>query len=384
MRRGRWQMAAAGVGAVLAAWVAPTSVAVRAATGRYVVSSATINDLGTFGGDGASAWDVNNAGHIVGTAQRADGRWQAFKLTSAGMADLDPFDIRSAALTINQASVAGGYAEVPWAPEREQPALFDSGGIRLVPQLARSAAPCQWSAHVFGLNDQGQMSGSAVLEGDPNCEGYRSALYWNSRSVRPVEHAGAAGYAQGTRINSAGLAVGMRGALLSPRAFAFTGAASVSLPGVPLPAGETCARTLALGVNDGGTMVGQVDCRGTSRPMLEPVIWYTSTAAAQVLPRLSGSTSAVANDINAQRFVVGSTSYGDLVDAPSVGFLWGENLGTVALPMFGTSTRCFVNAVTDLVSGRLTAVGACAVPGAPGVYRATRWSIGLRWIPVAG
>ena len=205
-----------------------TRAPLRAATGRYVVSSATVEDLGTFGGAGAAAWDINNAGHIVGTAQRADGRWQAFKVTSAGMADLDPFDIRSAALTINQASVAGGYAEVPWAPEREQPALFDGGGIRFVPQLARSAAPCQWSAHVFGLNDQGQMSGSAVLEGDPNCEGYRSAVYWNSRSVRPVEHAGSAGYAQGTRINSAGLAVGMRGTLLTPRAFAFTGAASVS------------------------------------------------------------------------------------------------------------------------------------------------------------
>lgn len=383
------------VAAVLVMWtVWHSSVTLRAATGHYVVSGVTVVDLGTLGGRSSTAYDINNAGEIVGGADRADGRSHAFKIMKGVMVDLDPFGSRSLASTISPGGVAGGYVEMPWAPGREQPAIFAAGGISLALHLDRSPAPCQWSAQVTGLNDAGQMSGSAWLEGDSRCDYVHSAVYWNSRSERPIEHVGYGYDAWGYGINSSGIAVGSRVDYPLYDAFTFMGPLSREL--ATLDTGywpDGCEYNYPYAINDAGNVVGAIGCPpGSGGPYLgySAVIWYAPDASGSrpnVIPRPSGAANAAAYDINAQRFVVG-TARGSYDYSPRSGFLWGENLGTVLLPTLAPSAHCDARALADFVvttgrNGRLTAVGTCTFGGPPSYTRAVKWTINLRWVPLA-
>jgi len=67
----------------------------------------TITDLGTLGGATSQAWDINNSGQVVGTAQGAGG-FHAFLWQNNLMTDLTPREGTSYALGINDAgSVVG-------------------------------------------------------------------------------------------------------------------------------------------------------------------------------------------------------------------------------------------------------------------------------------
>jgi probable HAF family extracellular repeat protein len=379
---------AAAAAAAAAMWViSGVHDPLRAATGRWVMRGVSTVDLGTLGGQSSTANDINNAGEIVGAAELADGRRHAYKLTAAGMTDLYPLGSASAAFTITQRGVAGGWIEVPWARGRLQPAVFEAGLAWVVPHLARSPAPCQWSAVVRGLNDAGPMSGSAWLEGDPRCEYVRSAVYWNSRREAPIEYVGYGYDAFGYRINAAGLAVGSRVGYPLYNAFVFTGTMSRDMPSYDRTVYELCEHNFPLGINDAGNIVGRIGCPHpsgdpTAPPVHGAAIWYTPTSRPAALPMPGGATAADAVDINAQRFVAGTAYAGTTPSSQSIGFLWGENLGTVALPTLLPSAQCSATALTDLAGSRLTVVGTCAMPGLRPSTRAVKWNVELSWRPL--
>lgn len=356
-----------------------TAGPVRAATGRYVVSGVSTMVLGTLGGIESEAYDINNAGYVVGSAQRADGTWHAFRASAAGMVDLDTLGDQSAANTINYWGVAAGYVRLRGSSAR-RPAVFDAAGARVVSNLTRPVGSCSWSTEVQGLDNLGRMSGTARLNGPgpTDCSTSSSAVHWASALAAPVEHTAPFGpdwIGKGFRINGSGIAVG---SLRGRDAFIFRGRdALMLLPPATSPLAG-CAME-ARGINDEAVIVGDATC--TSPANAQPAIWYTAGSRPGLLPVPAGYGGGTANDVNAQRFVAGTASP-PVADTDSyyAPFLWGENLGTVRLaaPTFGHS--CKANALTDLSGGRIAVVGSCVFYGYG--RQGLQWNVTLRWVPL--
>ena len=80
--------------------------------------------LGTLGGPASMAYDINEGGQVVGTAQRPDGAWRAFLWQDGVMHELPPADFAyNAAVAINDKGVVVGTA----APSDRDCWLADCG-----------------------------------------------------------------------------------------------------------------------------------------------------------------------------------------------------------------------------------------------------------------
>jgi probable HAF family extracellular repeat protein len=77
-----------------------------------------MRDLGTLGGPSSQAYGINNGGHIVGTADDAQGVGRAFIYRRGSMADLNSFLppgsgwFLSAAYSINDAGQIAGVGQI--------------------------------------------------------------------------------------------------------------------------------------------------------------------------------------------------------------------------------------------------------------------------------
>jgi probable HAF family extracellular repeat protein len=267
---------------VLDTMPAPT----RAATppGPY-----TLIDLGTLGGLSAEAFDINEAGQVVGFARTANSQTHAFLWQGGQMTDLGTLGgALSEGHAINEsAQVVGRATRASSAAYR--PAFWDKGppAIDLMPSAN--------SASATGINDLGHIVGTR--EQAPG-----GFLLKNGNLTELGHLGGGASYA--ADINNSGLVVGTSvttvATALGPAGHAFLWNGTLQDLGV-LPGDEESS---AAAINEAGVAVG---ASGRTDPETyevtsRSVIFQNGSISALPVP----STESYAMDINAAGHIVGA------------------------------------------------------------------------------
>jgi probable HAF family extracellular repeat protein len=270
-------------------------------------------DLGTFGGASSYAYDVNDGGTVVGAAQTADGRFRAFRWTSAdGLQELAPLagDVESRAISVSTDGVALGISVSATGDAR--PVTWSTGGdaveLPIAPIAGADLVPSD-------RNAQGAVAGDALFAEDES--NLVHAWVWSAAGGMvdlsneldvPFENYAAA-------INDAGTVVGTTGGGLW-RAFRRTGPGGAESIGVP---GSEPDRTelTALGINGDGAIVGWTRLaadEGGAQPSAPfpgvgtfPYVWRAASGFT-LLPvfETPSESNAVADDVNGRGDVVGS------------------------------------------------------------------------------
>ncbi|MCC7360323.1 MAG: DUF3466 family protein [Anaerolineales bacterium] len=203
----------------------------------------TMTNLGALGGQGSWAYDINNAGQVVGGSPLGSGDNHAFRWQNgSGMQDLGTLGGPSSyAFEINDSGQAVGYACCAPDTYLSHAVLWGSGGIVDLGDLdplwpAISAA--------YGLNDAGQ-----VVGGSYDASANFHAFLWQNGGMQDLGTLGG-DYSSAEAINENGQVVGTaRLANSTPHAFLWDGAMQ-----------DLCALTwyqsMAYDINDKGQVVG--------------------------------------------------------------------------------------------------------------------------------
>lgn len=248
-----------------------------AASYRYV-------DLAVPGGEGGTAWDVNNAGQIVGAAKFEEPGWyQAALWDSGGHAvPLPSLGYMGGAYSINE---AGQIAGVSQTPEGTRATLWIGGSpVNLgMENLGRTT-------EARAINGAGRVAGYASYSGNEHAltwtDGTMGQGYWPRSSA--------------SGINDKGVTVGFAGQLGAEQAmrWAADGAAT------PLPTlGGTDGAAYA--INESDQIVGWAATADMSGRLRHAALWDGGVALD--LGTLPGGFVSTAWDINEHGQVVGDS-----------------------------------------------------------------------------
>ena len=335
-------------------------------------------DLGTLGGESSYAYDVNDAGVVVGAAQTADGGFRGFRWTPGGeLQALAPLagDRESRAVAVASDNIVlglsiaedGASRPVLWAADGtvEALALPSVGGAQLTPN---------------DRNAQGTVVGDALFA--ESADALAHAWVWSAASgltdladqleVQYESYASAVG--------SGGHVVGTMGAGLW-RAYRWSpqgGARSLGVPGAAPERTEVTAQA----VNGGGQVAGWARLlppETDEAPPPEPpfptfgsyaYVW-SEAAGFTLLPAFGADvpSEAIASDLNDRGDVVGSAIQPGEEAITAVA--WPRSGAIV--PLNGGDQN---PSVALAVSGNGVAVGWTSTSG-DGADRATVWNIDL-------
>jgi probable HAF family extracellular repeat protein len=144
-----------------------------AADPSFVVTGGTVGDLGTLGGYTSMAYDMNEAGHVVGYAELSDRKKHAFIHTAAGgMRDLGTIGNveghESEATAVNRDGWVTGYSQRPGGSEWgfDTKHAFRWRHATGMQNLGTLGGPESFGADI---NDSGQVAGSSAM---PEQDGY--------------------------------------------------------------------------------------------------------------------------------------------------------------------------------------------------------------------
>lgn len=280
------------------------------AGGETPVNSYTVVDL-TQNSGLATAYDVNDAGQVVGRAYGSEGEggwarahlWQDGVLTDLGTLGGSLSD----AYAINNSRQVVGFS---WTSTGDSHAfIWDAvTGMRDLGTLGG-----RWSS-ACDINDAGQVVGGAT-----NPAGTKRAFLWQAGRMYDLGVPGGYVSSEARGINAAGQVTGyVTDANGANRAFRWIPTVPNGTAGTMI-ALEPVTGSSGQGINGAGTVVGTV--------ALRPTLW--DGTGAQALPLLPGGTEGVATAINDSRRVVGYNVVGD--DAGGTVFaayLWDGANGT--------------------------------------------------------
>lgn len=214
-----------------------------------------VDDLGTIGGDAESiAYAINDNGAAVGvsydygTLQPNAFVWQAGVLTPLGQ--FSPRDINNTGVIVGHRTLFN--AENLWV---EHASRWTSGLLEDLGTLGGH------TSQAFAINDAGDIAGQAFLAGNQTVR----ACLWingvpNDLGTLP---GGATAKSAATDLNNAGQIVGWSDTAAGPsHACLFTVNAAGQVTGRTDLGALAGSSSLAMGVNDAGTIVGSSDYRG--------------------------------------------------------------------------------------------------------------------------
>lgn len=287
----------------------------------HAASMYQITDLGNLGGN-TYAYDINNAGQVVGESSLGDGRNHAFVWQNGIMTDLDPFGYSSSAHAINSAGHIAGQRSSTGAAGESRAVLWRDGAML---QLWAE------SSYATAINDLDQIVGYMIPE--PN------VFFWQDGSSQPLWSFGGNGRAHD--INNAGMIVGS----------AYVGYSSPDVANLwkdgtrrilgSLVDGQS---SLAIAINSDGTAVGN----STDGQGMYAVLWADGSIQDLNVPASHGQSSA--EDINDVGQVVGWANQG--------AFLWENGITTFLadlIPADSPVEPVWATAIND--SGQIVGYG---------------------------
>ena len=390
---------------------------------RYRFDSVTITDLGTLGGGGSYAYDINEGGDIVGQSSDALGKQHAVAWFDGTIYDLHsgtPAWETATAYSINDnREVVGHYRQTGtggrWRAFKYYP------GTWLTPLAGHNPAPALpfvWNTYAYAINNSGRIAGEAIRIPDssfppPPDTGtvlcYENlAVQWASASASPVrlfcpaDVNGDNDYnpdgSEGTwpkayDVNDSGNFVGNDGATSTWSMFLFKDGVRLAVP-PPAGAPDMTLDGEAKGINNKNWVVGTFGWPDGGE-YFRAFVWDGVSANSVNLGMLPGGMYSYAEEINEQNMVTGMSEryYGPWPMARQAAYLWHKDFGMKQLPgltgVFGFTggqfvwmyDHCWAYSLNDrkAATGLVQVVGRCRT--ASGSFHAVRWDITVSVVP---
>lgn len=337
----------------------------------WQVSTIRIRDLGTLGGTGSAANDINESGNIVGFSTTPQGKIHAFLYSNDTMVDLIPgLDGWSmSANGINDANVIVGDLH---GADIDVAYRLANGVIVVLPSDISSTQDIVGSA--AAINNAGQVVGFSSVT--LNIE---EACIWQANDARTLLEPDPLGTSWGQDINASGVAVGFSIELMTGARWVWSPTAPLQRTAIPTPPSTlflSYTRTDGRGINNQGAIVGSVGADTIVGPVERPFYWNGTSAKSQALPLIATDTGGTAMDINDGGFIVGA-SWPQSHQAPIHAFLYHPDFGTQQLPgLPGAPQNAFCSATRlneRKSTGVIQIVGYCT--NSSGANHAVLWEV---------
>jgi uncharacterized membrane protein len=347
---------------------------------RYVVTEATLAELGLPAGGASVAVDINNTGYVVGYTTDASGLKQAAAFIGTGAFVLYPAlgtGDNEATGTNDARTVVGNFTH-----DGHQHAFVAMGGSPVAlmdDQLFRDRVVSTATA----ISNTGFVVGSRRFRDRP---GMPLATLWSSPAAFHFIH-GDAVPSVVLDVNNEGDSTGSLLNGVDSRVFwNVLPSGAIAAVRIPLPADTSACHYhsgSASGLNNEGIVVGYVKCTVEDGRFLSRAMhWNGHGANSTDLGLLPGGIESVAEDINDANFVVGYADrpvsvWGFLSNA-EVGVLFHPHFGMYALPRpawVPWDGRCRALALNERKdsTGLIQVVGYCNYTSSRG--RAVRWDV---------
>ena len=361
------------------------STALSAPSSFYYISNISVTDLGTLGGAESEARDINNAGEIVGWADRYNSNGRAFLYRDGDMQDISIsfFGLPSVANGINRYTHVVGHLTISGQPR----GFYWSNGTAQILKDKWVGFPSDVKSSYGSANaisDTGRIVGYAYGAGTPPF-----AMYWAWPTATPkkiIDNPGAQMNSWAFDINNNQQIVGydLSFTVVGNAGYVYQWGGFTQIPRPVATGGLSYSDNHAYGINDKGYVTGEYYIYDpVNGQYSHAYLWNGSSSHSYDLGSLGTGLDSIGRDVNEQAFVAGEAAFKPLFGSNrSAAFLWHSDFGMKRLPAPAGAgsvllpSQCKANALNDRKSsGLIQVVGYCTVAGN---RHAMRWDVSVK------